>query len=85
MTFLVFLKVPLYIFAQTMGSTMATYSGMLVYGIKSDLMTTRPLQDNTSAFFVELIATFIIMFLAASLTHHAQSVRNIFTYFTFCF
>lgn len=83
MVFFVILKVAPYIFAQIMGSVMATYSGMLVYGIKSDLMTTRPLQGSTSAFFVELIATFIIMFVAASLTQQAQSVRKIFTYFSF--
>ncbi|PON80158.1 Major intrinsic protein [Parasponia andersonii] len=67
-------KVPLYIFAQTVGSTMATYIGKLVYNIKSDLMLTRPLQGCVSAFWVELIATFIIMFLVASLTYQAQCV-----------
>lgn len=65
-----------------MGSIMATYAGMLVYGIKSDLMTTRPLQGTASAFWAELIATFIIMFLASSLTHQAQTVSKHFIYFS---
>ena len=69
------LKVPLYILAQIVGSVFATYVGKLVYGIKSELMTTRPLQGSTSAFWVELIATLIIMFLASSLTHQSKYVR----------
>lgn len=77
MSFFLFIeKVPLYIFAQTVGSTMATYIGKLIYNIKSDLMITRPLQGSVSAFWVELIATFIIMFLVASLTYQAHSVRK---------
>ncbi|KAL6293351.1 hypothetical protein ACE6H2_001493 [Prunus campanulata] len=67
-------RVPVYILAQTMGSVLATYIERLVYGIKPDLMTTRPLQSSASAFWVELIATFMIMFLAASLTHQAHAV-----------
>ncbi|KAL5541646.1 hypothetical protein UlMin_009356 [Ulmus minor] len=70
-------KVPLYIFAQTMGSILATYAGKLIYNIRADLMVTRPLQGCVSAFWVELIATFIIMFLVASLTYHAQAVGNL--------
>ncbi|KAJ7954942.1 Aquaporin [Quillaja saponaria] len=70
-------RVPLYIAAQTLGSVLATYVGGVVYGIKSDLMVTQPLQGHTSAFWVELIATFIIMFLAAALTCEAQSVGHL--------
>lgn len=69
-------KVPVYTLAQTLGSALATYIGRHIYGIKPDLMTTRPLQSCASAFWVELIATFMIMFLAASLTHQAQAVRK---------
>ncbi|GFZ21434.1 hypothetical protein Acr_29g0005960 [Actinidia rufa] len=65
-------KVPLYILAQLVGSVLATYVGKLVYGIKSELMTTRPLQGSTSAFWVELIATLLIMFLASSLAHQSK-------------
>ncbi|KAB1214244.1 putative aquaporin NIP7-1 [Morella rubra] len=68
-------KVPIYIIAQTLGSVLATYIGQSVYGVQSEIMTTRPLHSCSSAFWVELIATFIIMFLVASLTHHNQSVR----------
>ncbi|KAK9933435.1 hypothetical protein M0R45_020633 [Rubus argutus] len=67
-------RVPLYTVAQTLGSVLAAFVGKLVYGITPDLMTTRPLQGCVSAFWVEFIATFIVMFLAASLTHHAQVV-----------
>lgn len=78
MLIVVFFKVLPYIVAQTMGSIMATYAGMLVYGIKSDLMSTRPLQGTASAFWAELVATFIIMFLASSLTHQAHTVSKHF-------
>ncbi|RXH70503.1 hypothetical protein DVH24_013249, partial [Malus domestica] len=70
-------RVPLYTLAQTLGSVLATYIGRLIYGIKPDLLTTRPLQSCASAFWVELIATFMIMFLAASLTHQAQAVGHL--------
>ncbi|EXB55022.1 putative aquaporin NIP7-1 [Morus notabilis] len=70
-------RVPLYIFAQTFGSTTATYAGKFIYNLKSDLVLTRPLQGCASAFWVELIATFVIMFLVASLTHQAQSVGHL--------
>lgn len=69
-------QVPAYIIAQTVGSALATYIGSLVYGIKPDAMMTRPIQGAVSAFWVELVATFIIMFLAAALTSELQSVRN---------
>ncbi|XP_057485964.1 probable aquaporin NIP7-1 isoform X1 [Actinidia eriantha] len=70
-------KVPLYILAQLVGSVLATYVGKLVYGIKSELMTTRPLQGSTSAFWVELIATLLIMFLASSLAHQSKYVGHL--------
>ncbi|KAK4587136.1 hypothetical protein RGQ29_024033 [Quercus rubra] len=70
-------KVPLYIIAQILGSVLATYVGKSVYGLKPEIMTTRPLQGCNSAFWVELIASFIIMFLAASLTYQAQSVGHL--------
>lgn len=60
--------------AQGIGSVLATYVGKLVYGISSELLTTRPLQGSAAAFWVELIATLIIMFLASALTHHAKYV-----------
>ncbi|KAK8467912.1 hypothetical protein PHAVU_007G178300 [Phaseolus vulgaris] len=70
-------KVPVYIIAQIVGSMSATYIGCLVYGIKSDAIMTMPLQGCTSAFWVELIATFIIMFLVAALTSESQSVGHL--------
>lgn len=70
-------KVPIYIIAQTIGSLMATYIGSLVYGIKSEVMMTQPLQGCNSAFWVEVIATFIIMFLVTALTSESQSVGHL--------
>ncbi|KAI4317759.1 hypothetical protein L6164_025602 [Bauhinia variegata] len=70
-------KVPIYITAQTVGSVLATYIGGLVYGIRSDVMMTRPLQGCVSAFSVELIATFIIMFLAAALICESEPVAHL--------
>ncbi|KAM7462696.1 hypothetical protein LguiA_030817 [Lonicera macranthoides] len=70
-------NVPLYILAQIGGSVLATYAGKLVYGIKSELMITRPLSGCASSFWVELIAAFIILFLSAALINEAQSVRSI--------
>ncbi|CAN0886889.1 Probable aquaporin NIP7-1 [Linum grandiflorum] len=67
-------RVPFYILSQTIGSILATYIGKSVYGIDPDLMATRPLQNCASSFWVEFIATFIIMFVASALTFHAQSV-----------
>ncbi|XP_065859312.1 probable aquaporin NIP7-1 [Euphorbia lathyris] len=63
-------KVPFYVLAQTGGSVLATYAGKYIYGIKPDLLATRPLIGCGSAFWVEFIAAFIIMFLAAALTYH---------------
>ncbi|XP_057426230.1 probable aquaporin NIP7-1 [Lotus japonicus] len=69
-------KVPIYIISQLVGSVLGTYIGSLVYGIKPDVMMTKPMQGCNSAFWVELIATFIIMFLVVALTSEPQSVRN---------
>lgn len=63
--------------AQVGGSILATYTGKLVYGLKAEFVITRPLHGCTSAFFVELLATFIVLFLTASLTNDPQSVRSI--------
>ncbi|CAL0320551.1 unnamed protein product [Lupinus luteus] len=71
------IKVPIYIIAQTIGSVVATYIGSLVYGIKSEVVMTQPLQGCNSAFWVEVIATFIIMFLIAALTSESQSVGHL--------
>lgn len=60
------------------GSLLATYVGKLIYGVKTDLMTTRPLHGCVSAFWVEFIATFMVMFLAAALTSEAQSVSMLY-------
>lgn len=70
-------QVPIYIIAQLVGSMLGTYIGSLVYGIKPDVMMTKPMQGCNSAFWVELIATFIIMFLVVALTFEHQSVRSI--------
>ncbi|EEF45341.1 probable aquaporin NIP7-1 [Ricinus communis] len=66
-------KVPFYVVAQTVGSVLATYAAKLVYGIKADLMVTRPVQGCNSAFSVEFITTFLMMFLAASLAYQAAT------------
>ncbi|CAK9162348.1 unnamed protein product [Ilex paraguariensis] len=70
-------KVPLYVLAQVGGCVLATYVGKLVYGIKSELMATRPLHGCSAAFWVELIATFIVVFLAASLSNETQSMVDL--------
>ncbi|KAG6736567.1 hypothetical protein POTOM_060569 [Populus tomentosa] len=67
-------KVPFYILAQTVGSVSATYVGSSVYGVKTELMTTRPVTGCSSAFWVEFMATFMLMFLAASLTSQSRSI-----------
>ncbi|KAK3031171.1 hypothetical protein RJ639_035328 [Escallonia herrerae] len=70
-------KVPLYILAQLGGSMLATYAGKLIYGVESELMITRPLQGSIAAFWVELIATFILLLLAASLSDETQIVGKL--------
>nr|DAD19440.1 TPA_asm: hypothetical protein HUJ06_020903 [Nelumbo nucifera] len=69
-------KVPLYISAQMVGSVFATYVGESVYGIKADILTTRPLQSRATAFWAELMATSITLFLASSLCHQAHAVAQ---------
>ncbi|XP_052206902.1 probable aquaporin NIP7-1 [Diospyros lotus] len=70
-------KVPLYLLAQVIGSVMAAYGGKLVYGLKTETMMTRPLHGVGAAFGVELIATFILMFLASSLAWQAKYVCHV--------
>ncbi|CAL9219810.1 unnamed protein product [Arabidopsis halleri] len=60
-------QVPLYITAQTLGATAATLVGLSVYGVNADIMATKPALSCVSAFFVELIATSIVVFLASAL------------------
>ncbi|XP_030548196.1 probable aquaporin NIP7-1 [Rhodamnia argentea] len=70
-------RVPLYIIAQMTGSVLATYVGALVYGVESSLMITRPLGGPASAFWVEFLATFIMVFLIAGLTYNHRSVGQL--------
>ncbi|KAB2064999.1 hypothetical protein ES319_A09G060000v1 [Gossypium barbadense] len=66
--------VPLYILAQILGSIMAALMGEFIYGIKSDVLTTRPGQGCQAAFLAELIADFIVVFVIAAVTQQARSV-----------
>ncbi|KAJ6321179.1 hypothetical protein OIU77_011310 [Salix suchowensis] len=67
-------RVPLYILAQTVGSVSATYVGSSVYGVETELMTTRPALGCSSAFWVEFMATFMLMFLAASISNQSRPI-----------
>ncbi|XP_039015872.1 probable aquaporin NIP7-1 [Hibiscus syriacus] len=66
-------KVPLYILAQVLGSILATLMGEFIYGTKSDLLTTRPSHGCQGAFMVELVASFIVVFVIASVTRQSRS------------
>lgn len=68
-------QVPLYITAQTLGATAATLVGVSVYGVNADIMATKPALSCVSAFFVELIATSIVVFLASAL--HCGPHQNV--------
>lgn len=68
-------QVPLYITAQMLGATAATLVGVSVYGVNADLMATKPALSCVSAFFVELIATSIVVFLASAL--HCGPHQNV--------
>ncbi|XP_057771800.1 probable aquaporin NIP7-1 isoform X2 [Salvia miltiorrhiza] len=69
-------KVPLYIAAQVGGSVLATYAGQFVYGIKPEMMLTTPLNNGwINAFLVELVATFIVLFMTTSLFNQLQSIK----------
>ncbi|CAO2821882.1 unnamed protein product [Amaranthus hypochondriacus] len=71
-------KVPLYVIAQLLGSIFATYVGELVFGVKPEHVMTVPLNDRAfAAFTVELIATFFVTFLAASLARDARSIGHL--------
>ncbi|KAL4310972.1 hypothetical protein GQ457_01G022440 [Hibiscus cannabinus] len=67
-------RVPLYILAQVLGSILATLMGEFIYGTKSDLLTTRPSQGCQAAFMVELVASFIVVFVIAAVTRQSRSV-----------
>lgn len=69
------MKVSLYILAQTGGSILGSYVGELVYGIKPEALMTRPIQGCTAAFWVEVIAAFVILFLTASMLSEPNIVR----------
>ncbi|XP_073128472.1 probable aquaporin NIP7-1 [Henckelia pumila] len=60
-------EVPLYVLAQVGGSVSAAYIVPLVYGIEAEIMMTMPLHGCTAAFWVEFLATFIVLFLTTSL------------------
>ncbi|XP_047975555.1 probable aquaporin NIP7-1 isoform X2 [Salvia hispanica] len=69
-------KVPLYVIAQVGGSVLATYAGQFVYDIKPELMLTTPARRGwIDAFLVELVATFIVLFMTTSLFNELQSAR----------
>ncbi|XP_068657833.1 probable aquaporin NIP7-1 [Aristolochia californica] len=70
-------KVPLYVSAQTAGSAVATYVGMMVYDMEADFANTRPLRGLKMAFFSELIATSLIMFLGASMSDNAEAIGQL--------
>ncbi|KAL8128756.1 hypothetical protein V2J09_017911 [Rumex salicifolius] len=70
-------KVPFYMAAQVAGSTLATYIGKLVYGLKPDALLTVPYRGCAAAFWVELLATFIVTFLAASMAKNEKSVGQL--------
>ncbi|KAH9617705.1 hypothetical protein KSS87_021754, partial [Heliosperma pusillum] len=72
------IKVPFYVSAQMLGSIVATYIGELVFGVKPELVMTVPINDAISAaFFAELIATFMVTFLAATLAKDAKAVGHL--------
>ncbi|CAH9080607.1 unnamed protein product [Cuscuta europaea] len=65
-------KVPLYIIAQLGGSILAAVSGRLMYGVGYEHMMTRPLHGCYATFWVEFLATFIILFVASALSNDPQ-------------
>ncbi|KAL8209497.1 hypothetical protein R6Q57_006229 [Mikania cordata] len=69
-------RVPLYIVAQTAGCTIATYAATMVYGLKSEILMTRPLVGHNKAFWAEFMASFFVLFLTASLVHAPPSVTQ---------
>ncbi|KAL1543213.1 putative aquaporin NIP7-1 [Salvia divinorum] len=71
-------KVPLYVVAQVGGSVLATYAGQFVYDIKPELMLTTPARRGwIDAFLVELVATFIVLFMTTSLFNELQSLKYV--------
>ncbi|KAL5701735.1 hypothetical protein ACHQM5_027044 [Ranunculus cassubicifolius] len=70
-------KVPFYMLSQVLGSLLATYVGSSIYGIDAELVTTRPLNGVKTAFWAEFIATFIIMFLAASMSFEPLAIGHL--------
>ncbi|KAF9605529.1 hypothetical protein IFM89_017548, partial [Coptis chinensis] len=77
LTLLIVLQVPFYILAQMLGSIIATLAGAKVYGIQAELATTHPFHGSMTAFWAELIATLIIVFLAASMSYEARTLGHL--------
>ncbi|MFS7967489.1 putative major intrinsic protein [Helianthus anomalus] len=78
-------RVPMYIVAQVAGCTIATYAGMMVYGMKSEVLMTRPLVGHSSAFWAEFMASFFVLFLTASLVHAPPTVCTSSLYYDICY
>ncbi|KAM0031470.1 putative major intrinsic protein [Helianthus debilis subsp. tardiflorus] len=78
-------RVPMYIVAQVAGCTIATYVGMMVYGMKSEVLMTRPLVGHSSAFWAEFMASFFVLFLTASLVHAPPTVCTSSLYYDICY
>ncbi|KAI4304091.1 hypothetical protein MLD38_039649 [Melastoma candidum] len=71
-------RVPLYVFAQIVGSVIGTCIGGSIYEVKTGFIVTRPLQGgSTSAFCVEMFATFMIVLVIASMAYNHQSVGHL--------
>ncbi|CAA7388724.1 unnamed protein product [Spirodela intermedia] len=65
-------KVPYYVAAQMVGSTMAAYVGKLVYKTPPEFAATRPTRGSMTAFWAELFATMFIMLISSALSFHAE-------------
>ncbi|XP_078448125.1 NOD26-like intrinsic protein 7;1 [Wolffia australiana] len=69
-------KVPFYVAAQFLGSTMAAFLGKTVYKTPAELAATRPVTGTAAAFWAELFATMFIMLICSALSFHAKALQQ---------
>ncbi|CAI9118584.1 OLC1v1020174C2 [Oldenlandia corymbosa var. corymbosa] len=71
-------SVLVYIIAQFGGCVLGSFAGRIIYGINLELLMTKPPQEGwAAAFFVEFMATSILVFLAATFSSNTQPVGKL--------
>ena len=72
-----FLQVPLYIVAQVIGSVLASATLCIMFTVpKKDFFGTIPAGSNFQSFFIEIIISFLLMFVICGVATDNRAVSN---------